>query len=113
MCNKVIDEFRKRTSAKHNIDRVQPNGSNTVTPADVAGDDVTPSQVAVAREHWNRLIQGQPSHYQQILELRLAGLTYNEIAQQVQIHERTARRVIDNLLREHDSMVSESQIRDA
>lgn len=107
--NKVIDEFRKRTkTAKHDVNRLQSmNASNAVGPSGFVGSPITPSQVAVAREQWMRLVEDQPNHYRRILELRLAGATYNEIATQVQVHERTARRVVDNVLRTHESRIAE------
>jgi predicted ArsR family transcriptional regulator len=50
------------------------------------------------RERWDRLVDGQPPHVRRIVELRFAGATYTEIAAQLHIHERTARKAIERLV---------------
>ena len=45
-----------------------------------------------------RLISGQTSLHQEIMRLRFTGATFEEIAAKLDIHERTARKVIDRLL---------------
>ncbi len=57
-----------------------------------------PSHFAIARERWKRLIANQPKRNRRILELRIAGETYASIATQLEIHERTARRVVQKAI---------------
>ena len=100
--NKVVEEFRRRLQTKkHNVNRESPLPAGADGNADlISGRYPTPSQVAIAREQWDQLLAGQPDHYQQIIQLRYQGATYREIAEQLEITERTARRVIDRLFRE-------------
>ena len=100
--NKVVEEFRRRLqSQKYNIKRESPLPGGADGDADLLpGHCPTPSQVAVAREQWDQLLADQPVHYQRIIQLRYQGATYREIAEQLEITERTARRVIDRLFHE-------------
>ncbi len=54
----------------------------------------------MARERWEAIMRDQPSHYQEIVRLRLRGETYQSIAEELQLNERTVRRVLERLLRE-------------
>jgi RNA polymerase sigma factor (sigma-70 family) len=100
--NKVVDEFRRRLqSRKWNVmleTPIAPRSDGEPTLA--SSREPSPSQVAIAREQWNFLLAGQPTHHQRIVQLRYAGATYREIAEELGIDERTARRVIDRLSRE-------------
>jgi RNA polymerase sigma factor (sigma-70 family) len=94
--NKVVDESRRRlTSHKYDVKLEQPLPGED--DARMNGREPTASQVAVADELWDRLIAGQPPHYQAILRLRRDGLTNGEIAQQLSISEKTVRRLIRRL----------------
>ena len=100
--NKVVDEFRRRVCTQkyggqheHTFDeqsdvakRVQPHYRDT------------PSQIAVARERWNRMLENQPEHYRQIILLRYHGDTCEQIATKVGMHERSVRKVLDKLFEE-------------
>lgn len=93
--NKVIDETRRRQTAKYNLAlEVQ----DVIDMDDVAGTGPRPSEFAVVRETWDRLIASQSDEHRMIVELRFQGCTFTEIAEKLNIHERTARRVIANLL---------------
>jgi RNA polymerase sigma factor (sigma-70 family) len=90
--NKVVDETRKRNTARYSVQREEP--------AYVEGTGVAarPSEIAVARETWERLMADQSADHQRIVELRFQGHTFEEIATELSINERTARRVIAKLL---------------
>lgn len=94
--NKVCDEHRRRLfTAKRDVTRERPLHASD----DVADRiDVTPSQVAIAREEWERLLEGQPQPVQDIARLRLGGSTFVEIGRQLQMNERSVRRAIERLL---------------
>ena len=62
--------------------------------------DPTPSAVAIARERWHQLVDNQPETVRRIVELRFMGATFPEIAEQLNIHERTARKAIERLVGE-------------
>ncbi len=98
--NKVIDAVRQRTmTTKHRMVTQGLDGSLVGAKSLSGGDPQgTASQVAIARERWNRMLAEEPPLSKQMLELRLAGGTYTEIAQQLGINEKTVRRTIARLL---------------
>jgi len=100
--HKTIDELRKRTrTQKHNVMREQVLDRTTERLSEqLTSREPTPSQVAVARETWHNLLLGQPSHYRDIVELRLAGETYQSIAEKLNVSQRTVQRVLKRLLQE-------------
>jgi len=97
--NKVIDECRRRlTTQKYNVSiEFSLDGSGEWAKRTATTTDPTPSGVAVAHEQWHRLIDPQPSRYRRILELRVTGQTYEKIAKEVGVSEKTVRRVIRRL----------------
>ncbi|NQT11376.1 MAG: helix-turn-helix domain-containing protein [Planctomycetes bacterium] len=76
------------------------NDSARCLSAQLAADQPSPSQVAIADELWTRLLRGRPEHHQRILELRREGNTHQQIADRLGVNERTVRRVIRSLLEE-------------
>jgi RNA polymerase sigma factor (sigma-70 family) len=100
--NKVISELRRRmVYQNHNITREEPlHDSALPAPQFPVGHQPTPSQVAVARERWKKMVAGQPQHYREILSLRYMGETYEQIAEKVGLHERTVRKVVEQALGE-------------
>jgi RNA polymerase sigma factor (sigma-70 family) len=102
--NKVVDEVRRKTSQKQDMRRVQSlDDSYTHRDPGMATRQGTPSQWAMAREKWDRIVDKQPEKNRRVLELRLSGATFTEIAEELEMHERTARRVVDRLLESHAS----------
>lgn len=99
--NKVIDAVRQRLQTqKHNLNREHSlDGSAAFQAAGLTARQPTPSQLAVAREEWDRLLQGQPAHYQQILDLRRQGHSPPEIARELGLDETTVRRALHRLAR--------------
>jgi RNA polymerase sigma factor (sigma-70 family) len=94
--NKMTDEHRRRFgSLKNNVARERPLEAGEELPR---RDRVTPSQVAIAKEVWERIIDGENPQNRSIARLRLGGATFVEISQKLGIHERTVRRVIERLL---------------
>jgi RNA polymerase sigma factor (sigma-70 family) len=98
--NKVGMEVRRRmTTEKHglkhekSLDRLRAKGR-----VDVPGSQPAPVDVAIAREQWDRLLEGQPQHYRRIIQLRLQGHTFQSIADTVHMDERTVRRFFKRLL---------------
>jgi RNA polymerase sigma factor (sigma-70 family) len=97
--HKVIDAFRQRFRTMKN----NANGERSLDGS-VAGQahalparQPTPSQVASAREEWDRLLQGKPAHQQKILLLLRQGKTHEEIARELAVNERTVRRLLDRM----------------
>ncbi len=95
--NKVIDEGRRRLqTAKFDVAREESLSDNLIH----AGP--RPSEVAMARETWDRVMAGQSAEHRRIVEMRFQGYTFDEIAEQLSINERTARRVIAKLIDEDE-----------
>lgn len=103
--NKVIEQCRRRMSSqKDAVNREQSIESFSFAgQVYLSSSDPTASQVAIANEQWNRFVEGQPAHYQQMLELRSSGATFAEIAEATGMNERTVRRVIQKLSERIDS----------
>lgn len=101
--HKVITEVRHRVFCKaHNVLIEEPLHDSTIpAPQAPQGHQPTPSQVAVARERWQRMVAGQPLAHQQVLALRYNGATYQQIAKKVGMHERTVRKIVDQALAYH------------
>jgi RNA polymerase sigma-70 factor (ECF subfamily) len=96
--NKVADVFRHRFQTdKQNIYREQRQGGEDPRLADVPGRGPSPSQVAIAHEHWERLLQGQPPQYRRVLEMLRQGHTHQEIAEQLDVHPKVIQRLLRKL----------------
>ena len=98
--NKVVTEVRREVhTQKRDMRReIRLDAVHDKDQRELASRDPTPSAVAMFRERWDRLVDGQPPHVRRIVELRFAGATYTEIAAQLHIHERTARKAIERLV---------------
>ncbi|MCO6456904.1 MAG: sigma-70 family RNA polymerase sigma factor [Pirellulaceae bacterium] len=94
--NKVGVEVRRRlASKKYDVRRERSLADSASENSDLKrASDPTPSQVAVARERWSQIMAEQPQHYRQIIELRYAGVTFREIAEQLGYDESTVRRAV-------------------
>ncbi len=97
--NKVGMEIRRRLmTEKYNIqheqslDQLQAKGG-----ADMPSRQAAPVDLAIAREQWDRLLQDQPQHYRQIIQLRLQGYTNQQVADALHLDERTVRRFLKKL----------------
>lgn len=64
---------------------------------------VRPSQYMLANELWKEILSLCPKRHRPILELRLQGLTYDEIAERVSMHPSSVRRFLAELLKQIQS----------
>jgi len=95
--NKVVEESRRRFEhEKHNVSRERPLDQPELVETSERSSD-TPSQIAIARERWQSMIEGEPERNRQILQMRMNGATFVEISESLGIHERTARQVMRKL----------------
>jgi RNA polymerase sigma-70 factor (ECF subfamily) len=95
--NKVVDEYRRASSRKHDVRREESLWDRRGRPRDLEATTDTPSQVAQARETLDRLRRLVPEGHRRILELKAEGYSCREIGLQLGISERTAQRVIEGL----------------
>lgn len=95
---KVMYEFRRHVdSQKLDVNRESAVDVNAYRSELSDSRVKSPSDVAMARERWGRLVDGQPDLYRRIMRLRMAGATIHEVATQTGVNERTVRRVIQRL----------------
>lgn len=109
--NKLTMEARRRFgTAKYNVNRessledlgggARSDGGEARRPEPMDGRQPTPSYVAMVREQWDQWMSKQSTQNQRVVDLRFRGASFNEIASELNINERTARRVIESLLHE-------------
>ena len=94
--NKVIDEYRRAGTQKQDKRREQPLSGVGDAEAGLAGGD-TPSQLAQARETFDRLRDLLPEDRRVILEMRAAGHSCKEIGERMGVSERTVQRALEDL----------------
>ncbi|HKI31931.1 MAG TPA: sigma-70 family RNA polymerase sigma factor [Gemmataceae bacterium] len=97
--NKVIDAVRQRLQTqKYNVNRERAlDGSVAAEAAGLRAREPTPSQVAVANDEWQRLLADLPARYQRMLVLLREGHTQKDIARELNVNEKTIRRVLEKL----------------
>jgi RNA polymerase sigma factor (sigma-70 family) len=98
--SKVRDEARRRLVAEKRAVTCEQSldSGGGFSRTDLPDPGARPIDVAIAREQWNRLLSDQPPHYRRIIQLRLQGLTNEEIADMVGMDERNVRRFLKRLL---------------
>jgi RNA polymerase sigma-70 factor (ECF subfamily) len=96
--NKVVETLRYQHTAKRNIHRQQPlKPRDSEGAVEVPGRDPSASQLAIAEERWERLLEGQPPQYRRVLELLRAGHTHQEVAAQLGLHPKVIQRLLQKL----------------
>jgi RNA polymerase sigma factor (sigma-70 family) len=99
--NKVTQEFRRRTrTRKYDITREEPlyvRKGDSVVALDLESSDPTPSEEVQAEDRLEQLVAGRSPMEVLIVKLRRDGLTFEEIATRVGLHEKAVRRVIESL----------------
>lgn len=102
--NKLGMEARRRfQTAKYDVGREasltsESEKSPASEPDQLDTRQPTPSQIAMVREQWQRWLARQTPCHQEVVRMRFSGASYDEIAQSLQINERTARRVVERLM---------------
>jgi RNA polymerase sigma-70 factor (ECF subfamily) len=97
--NKVIDEYRRAASLKHDMHREEPLWADGRRPKDVADPTDSPSELAQAHEVLDRLHALLPEERRTILELKAEGLSSKDVGDRLGVSERTVQRVIEELRR--------------
>jgi RNA polymerase sigma factor (sigma-70 family) len=100
--NKVADECRRRLlNQKYNLNRersLQGDGRDEEQPSlDPPHRAPTPSQVAIAKEHWEQLVDGQPDPYRLMLEMLRQGHNHAEIAEKTGLHPKMIQRLLHKM----------------
>jgi RNA polymerase sigma factor (sigma-70 family) len=94
--NKVSDAARQVLHAqKRGADRTCSLDDPTAEYSQrLIGPQPTPSQIVLAEEQWDRLLDEQPLPYRRVLELLREGHTQGEVAEQLRLSVKTVRRVV-------------------
>lgn len=93
-CNKALMENRRGRTRKRNVRREVPLGKSC---EEAVSSDPQPVDAAIAVDRLEQLLKGQSLLHRQIIELRLQGNTYEEIAEKLHIDLHTAHRFIRKL----------------
>lgn len=98
--NKVIDECRRRLDSKKGLKKRELHyESESFGVNELEANDPQPSENMIAEEQVQRFAEGQPGNIQEALKLRMEGMTYREISEKLNVHERALRRIITRLER--------------
>lgn len=107
--NKVSDQVRRNvTSSKRDMRR---ECSLTPFASDFTSNFIqcydlrfgTPVQLAEVREFWDLFLSNQPFMSRRVVELRCLGATYEEVAEALDMHERTARKIMRRVVDEWEA----------
>ena len=95
---RMANKIRNRTRAKNDIRLEQRfDSDHRDHPENKHGKQATPSQMMIARETEEKLRKSVPEKYEQIVTLRSQGATVEEIACELEINERTVRRILQRM----------------
>ncbi len=97
--NKVIDEYRRSASRKHDMHREEPLWGDGRRAREVADPIDSPSEIAQAHEAFGRMRELVPEEKRSILEMKAQGLSSRDIGERLGISERTVQRVLEDLRR--------------
>jgi RNA polymerase sigma factor (sigma-70 family) len=98
--NKLADACRQRlSSGKHNRNDVRALRAQTAEIAEgqPAARQPTPSQLAIAEEQWDRLLQDQPPAVRRALQLLREGRSHEEVADCLGVPTKMIQRVLYHL----------------
>src|SRR4051812_6730892 len=97
--NKVFAEHRRRTrTRKYSVTREEPlyvRRGDREMPRELPAPAPSPSQDAQARDRYEQLVEGRSPEEARVVDLRRRGLTYEEIAEQTGLSDRSVRRIIE------------------
>ena len=94
--NKVIDACRRRLQKSKQHKNRECSFENPELDSHVlASPDPSPSEVAIAKEQFDSLVKNDA--HRLMLRLRASGKRFAEIATELNVSERTVRRVFDKL----------------
>jgi RNA polymerase sigma factor (sigma-70 family) len=95
--NKVLTETRQLRAQRRDVQQERCFERTAAVGRLPASRDPTPSAEAAYNEQYDRLVEQQPALIKQVVELRLCGKTYDEIAAELNVDESTARHAINRL----------------
>ena len=102
--HKVADECRRRLEyQKYNLNAEQSlEGDGRKAAVDPPQRAPTPSQVAMAKERWEGMVDGQPDPYRLMLQMLRQGHTHLEIAEKTGLHPKMIQRLLQKMAKKQD-----------
>lgn len=98
--NKVRMESRRLACDRNDVGREEvDDGDHAAEMENLYDPRPQPVDVAIAREQWDRLLEGQPAECRQIIQMRLQGHTYEAIGGLLRIDKGEVYRILQKLLR--------------
>jgi RNA polymerase sigma factor (sigma-70 family) len=98
--NKIYEQHRRLTrTEKYDVlreERLYIRRGDRDVPREVVSSDPSPSQAAQAGDRLAQLTAGRSPQEVDVIRLRRQGMTFEEIAAETGVKERTARRIIDS-----------------
>ncbi len=95
---KVVDGYRRGHAQKRDLGRDRPLAAGDPSGGwDLADDSPTASQLAVASEEQELLLEGQTGPSRTVLELKLQGMSNSEVARETGWHLRKIERFLEKL----------------
>jgi RNA polymerase sigma-70 factor (ECF subfamily) len=91
--NKVIDAYRRRLGTIE----CERGHEEPLGDAAVCDREPTPSQLAMAEERWDQMLDGQSEEDRRILELLRQGCTHQETADRLGVNVRRIHRLLQKL----------------
>ncbi len=105
--NKVYEEYRRRTrTQKYDLSREESlyvTYQGCELSIEIPSSDPTPSQEFLGNERLDLLTQGRTDREAEAIRLRAEGMTFEQIADRLNVNERTVRRVISQVRRRLES----------
>jgi RNA polymerase sigma factor (sigma-70 family) len=107
MKNRFIDLCRKHAPALAHEQRLADNELAEIVAADLP----RPSEVAQGNELWERILALCPANHRELVQMKLKGLTANEIAARTGLHPNSVRRILVELAQRLDAVDLQSDLR--
>lgn len=97
--NKVVDRHRRlEQTLRRDIRReVTATDINTIASFDGVSTSPTPSRIVSAKEEVERLLANEPTYCAQAAQMKSEGRSYEEIAQVLNMHKDSVRRLLKRL----------------
>jgi RNA polymerase sigma-70 factor (ECF subfamily) len=95
--HKAVDAFRAWHHTRRRREHLMDSATVRQEVRDVCAGQKSPSQAVAVEEEWEQVLQQQSARDQRILILLRQGHSYQEIADELGVAERTVRRVVMRL----------------
>jgi RNA polymerase sigma factor (sigma-70 family) len=96
--NKTMEVMRSRLQGRARNLNCEERSLDEEDSTNLLSPNPSPSTVAMSREEWARLLGGLPRLHRHILIRRREGQSYEQIAAELGLSERTVRRITDKYL---------------